>query len=385
MVGIIQEQHPDRCRLFMQWKQMDWPVLVDSYNLLGVSVVPITLAVDEHGIIRHTGLRRVNTAWLTESFVDQQYDKPTEAGTAPRKSMSLKKARKQAEQNPNVENWRAYADLATRQVRKGDSKHLSLAIEAYEKCLSLNNDEADLHFRLGTAYRKRYDSSDRRSTDFQKAVDHWNNALALDPNNYIWRRRIQQYGPRLMKPYPFYDWIQQARDDVRDRGKTPAELVAEPSGAELAHPSRNFQTAESTGKEPDPKARITRDGGALIKIETTVVPPIVTQGGAARVHLVFVPNGRVKSHWNNEAGDSVLWIDPPQGWRVDRRLHVMSNAPKPVSHEMRSLEFEIRCLKNANSGKTRIPAYALYYVCEGADGKCLYRRQDVSIEVEISD
>jgi hypothetical protein len=41
MVGIIQEQHPDRAGLFMQWKQMDWPILVDSLNLLGVAVVPV--------------------------------------------------------------------------------------------------------------------------------------------------------------------------------------------------------------------------------------------------------------------------------------------------------------------------------------------------------
>ena len=27
----------------------------------------------------------------------------------------------------------------------------------------------------------------------------------------------------------------------------------------------------------------------------------------------------------------------------------------------------------------RIPAYALYYVCEGLKGACLFRRQDLSI------
>ncbi len=43
MVGIVQEQHPARTRLFMQWQGMDWPVMVDSLNLLGVKVVPITL------------------------------------------------------------------------------------------------------------------------------------------------------------------------------------------------------------------------------------------------------------------------------------------------------------------------------------------------------
>ena len=45
MVGIIQEQHPDRCRLFLQWKEMDFPILVDSLNRIGVSAVPLLWAV----------------------------------------------------------------------------------------------------------------------------------------------------------------------------------------------------------------------------------------------------------------------------------------------------------------------------------------------------
>ena len=51
-MGIIQEQHPDRCRLFMQWKEMDWPILVDALKLYGVDAVPITYAIDEAGIVR---------------------------------------------------------------------------------------------------------------------------------------------------------------------------------------------------------------------------------------------------------------------------------------------------------------------------------------------
>ena len=50
MVGIVQEQRPGRARLFMQWKQMDWPIMVDALNELGVAVVPITMFIDEHGI-----------------------------------------------------------------------------------------------------------------------------------------------------------------------------------------------------------------------------------------------------------------------------------------------------------------------------------------------
>ena len=37
MIGIVQEQHPERARLFMQWKQMGWPVMVDALNLLDLS------------------------------------------------------------------------------------------------------------------------------------------------------------------------------------------------------------------------------------------------------------------------------------------------------------------------------------------------------------
>ena len=69
MVGIIQEQHPDRARLFMQWKNMDWPLMVDSLGLLGVTVVPITVAIDEHGIIRKIGLRLNEAASFARSFV----------------------------------------------------------------------------------------------------------------------------------------------------------------------------------------------------------------------------------------------------------------------------------------------------------------------------
>jgi len=52
VLGILEEQHPDRARLFMQWKRMDWPLMVDSLNLLEVPAVPVTLCIDEYGIIR---------------------------------------------------------------------------------------------------------------------------------------------------------------------------------------------------------------------------------------------------------------------------------------------------------------------------------------------
>ena len=82
MLGIIQEQHPDRCRLFMQWKQMNWPILVDSLDLLEIGVVPMTVTIDEHGIVRHVGLRVAQAGSIGESFLDRDYGAPKAAAKA---------------------------------------------------------------------------------------------------------------------------------------------------------------------------------------------------------------------------------------------------------------------------------------------------------------
>ena len=76
VVGIIQEQHPDRCRLFMQWKQMGWPILVDSLNLLKMEAVPRTVAIDEHGIVRQIGLRLDAVDEFRNGFMKTKFESP---------------------------------------------------------------------------------------------------------------------------------------------------------------------------------------------------------------------------------------------------------------------------------------------------------------------
>ena len=99
----------------------------------------------------------------------------------------------------------------------------------------------------------RHESSGRRPGDFQAAVDAWGRALELDPNQYIWRRRIEQYGPRLSKPYAFYDWVAQARAEISGRGETPIPLAVEPYGSELAGPGRDVWPDGTGPAEPDPE------------------------------------------------------------------------------------------------------------------------------------
>ncbi|MEW6160612.1 MAG: tetratricopeptide repeat protein [Verrucomicrobiota bacterium] len=377
MIGIVQEQHADRAGLFMQWKRMDWPILVDSLNLLNVQAVPITLAIDEHGIIRKVGIPGKDAAAFAREFVEQKYEPAS--GTAQKKARlpNFEMLREQTSGN-TPEAWLDLADALTLWTDRLDE-----AIQAYHKAIELSPKDPRAHFRLGVAYRKRFDSVARQAADFQSAVDEWTRALDLNPNQYIWRRRIQQYGPRLDKPYSFYDWVLTARTEIRARGETPIALTVEPSGAEFAHPVKNFEASGNEWQEPDPQNRVTRDNGEFIQIEVTTVPPVIKAGKSARMHVSLRPNEKTKAHWNNEAGGLKVWLNPPPGWSIERRSLGLKNPPQETSREVRHIEFEIQSPLDVKPGQIRVPGYAVYYVCEDVNGACLYRRQDLLLPVTV--
>ena len=374
VLGIIQEQHPDRARLFMQWKQMGWPILVDSLNLLGVEVVPITLGIDEHGVVRERFGRA--DADRLERFLETEYPASDAPPERPAQAHHLERPSSDAE--PDA--WRDYADSLI--LWAGETRHDD-AITAYETSRE-NRDDPATDFRAGVAYRLRFDAGGS-PRDFSSAVAMWGRALDANPNQYIWRRRIQQYGPRLDKPYPFYDWVARARDEVVARGDTPAAIRVEPGGAEIARPSDAF-TARATGlTAPDTDGRVYRDPGEMVSIEATVVPPAIPPGGVARVHLIMRPNTDALAHWNNEAEDLVFWPEPSAGWRVEDRVLSVGRPPAAVSQEDRVIEFEIRAPARTRPGRHPFAGYALYYVCEDVNGACLYRRQDVIVPITIRD
>lgn len=112
------------------------------------------------------------------------------------------------------------------------------------------------------------------------------------------------------------------------------------------------------------------------------MPPRVAPGGTTRVHLVFRPNAAIKAHWNNEVEPLRVWVSVPQGWAIDTPLLTVPNPAEILSTDMRQLQFELQSAPGA-AGLVRVPAYALYYVCEDVDGTCLYRRQDLNVTVQV--
>ena len=71
VVGIAQEQHGDRCRLFAQWQEVGWPILHDPINFMRVRGVPIEVAIDEYGIVRSM---RPELKTLEEEFIGKTFE-----------------------------------------------------------------------------------------------------------------------------------------------------------------------------------------------------------------------------------------------------------------------------------------------------------------------
>lgn len=125
MAGIIQEQHPDRCRLFMQWKQMDWPILVDSFNRLEVAAVPITLLIDEHGVIRNIRARSSDL----KSFLETEHPKPEEPLEP---TPTLAEIRRNLEGGGIQLNSLAHVASATSRAEWGNLDELGQAIAQFQ-------------------------------------------------------------------------------------------------------------------------------------------------------------------------------------------------------------------------------------------------------------
>jgi tetratricopeptide (TPR) repeat protein len=377
VVGIAQEQHPNRCRLFAQWHKIDWPILHDPINKMQVRGVPIEVAIDENGIVRslRPKMDTIEQEFLNKTFTDKTSKPPRIKAARP----DLTALHRCAENGRASEAWRELADALV--LWAGESK-TNDAINAYKQAIQINPNDGDAYFRLGVCYRMRYDSWQRSSSDFQTAVNHWTIARTIQPNQYIWRRRIEQYGPRLTKPYTFYDWVETAARNIKDRGEKPVELMILPTGSELASKGSKFEIEEQSVKPPDPQGRIYRDQKELIISEVTVVPPKVRPEEAARVYVTLRPNAGLKAHWNNEAEPLKLWTDAPDGWKVEPQLLTAPQGNKPETSEPRQLEFEVRAPAGAK-GISKLNAYALYYVCEDKGGACYFLRKDIPITITV--
>ncbi|MFT7463911.1 MAG: hypothetical protein ACI9EF_002259 [Pseudohongiellaceae bacterium] len=396
VVGIAQEQHPERCALYATWQRFDWPILWDPFNLTEAAAVPNVYALDEAGIVRAI---RPTPSTFAADFLERTFPAaPSEASsaaptTAPVEAPAVDAgapARVAAVVPQLVECDRTAAGTAEGDMWRSLSRLLFAdpAKRPWDEAVAVLGSYADDHpddaraaFRRGVALRMRYDSPQRQSADFQGALDAWSEALAMRPNEYIWRRRIQQYGPALDKPYPFYPWVDAALQALQERGEPAPALTAALTMAERAQPRRSFETAADQS-EPDPTGAIVRDDGSWLEVDTAVAYHTSASKTVARVHVALRPVTTSAVHWNNEAEPLLVWFGDdalPDDWELGSRLQrIAGDTSQVVSSEVRSAEVELRLPAGATG---TLSGYALYYACDGVDGLCTYLRRDFAVTV----
>jgi hypothetical protein len=121
----------------------------------------------------------------------------------------------------------------------------------------------------------------------------------------------------------------------------------------------------------------------LLKNELTPILARIRPGQAARVHVTFRPGAVHSAHWNNESTPLRVRVAGAEGWTIASRLLEAPQGNEPESIEVRRLDFEVKAPSTAE-GKTRLAAYALYNTCENAGGRCLFVRQDLSVEQDVA-
>lgn len=380
-VGVVQEQHPDRTRLYRQWRQLEWPILVDSMNVLDhIRVVPVPLAIDEDGVLVDSSFELSELEKFVQSAAPSRAIPDDYNRVSSSNFVDLKRA---AEESGTADAW---YQLGTAYFNEGAGDRLDEAVAALESAVALQPERSQAHFALGAALRRRSETEgSREPDDAQRAVDHWQEALDLDPNHYIFRRRLQQYGPRLDKPYNFYFWVEQARQEIRERGEEPVSLTAEPTGSEVAPPAGKEDRAAGNIPDPDPEGRINRDTDKLVHVGPLVTPKRVQPGRRVRVRVTFRLDPLSHPYWNNEADELRMWVGLPEGLEAVEHQLVWPNPEAPESREDRELEIEVQVHENASEGRRKVPAYALYYVCGDRGGVCYFLRQDFEFEIIVDE
>lgn len=394
IVGIVQEQHPDRAALYAQWQEFDFPLLWDPFGVTGLKVVPVVSAVDASGVVR---IGRPDPRKFDEQFVAEFMGHKFPPSDAPAPDGFVLSALAGSEAGQG----RAMA----RVLLEGAGAH-PFASEALDELqtLSAYSSRPFDQFCAGVAYRLRHDSPHGQPGDFQRALALWSAALHAEPNQYIWRRRIQQWGPRLDKPYPFYDWVGTATTEVAARGESPVQVRAQLSGSEVADKTRKLpgsragsapDGAAGETQEPDPRGELTRDSERIVGLELAVAQHTASAGGSvrspmgsSRVHVTLRPSKGTK--WPLDADAPIVWLNLPDGWdtaapgfRFPMPKPDQTAAPLTADFEISTLPIPLGPPdESAEPPASTISAYAVYSVCL-SDGTCVFRRQDFQIEVSF--
>lgn len=355
ILGVVQEQHAERAQLYKQWKQYDFPIAQDATTELKLDKVPIPVLIDQFGVVRKVGARPQELA----SFIKKDFEPPSEETNVAEKT------------DPEIT---ALIRQGNEVMRAESGVDYEKAIAMFGKAVELESNHGEALFSLGVAYRMRFDDSGNPE-DFANASKNWGLALKSNPNQYIWRRRIEQYGPRLAKPYPFYDWIEKANKEIAKRGERPIALKVALTGTEVTSPRAPVKDEQV--ENPDPESKITQDE-KFVNVTATCVPSAARDKSRMRVHLHCNIKG---AKWNHEAPPMQVWVNESSSGTPESRL-IEFTGPRSADSmaDPKTIDFEFR-LTDKDQQNKKVQGFVLFHSCDDS-GVCYYLRKDFDLPIK---
>jgi hypothetical protein len=311
-VGVIHDQHRDRGELFVRWKKIAFPVYHDPINLISAPRVNRAVCVDADGLVRAIAK---NPEQVTERFIKKKFEPNQTAVRSP---------------NPNPPDTRVTKRMAGEGHRGleilqhgdalifgGHPVELTEAIRIYRQAFDIGEPNAAAAFRLGAAYRLRFDSANRQPGDLEKSCQAFQVAAALAPRNDIYIARVRQLGIATDKKACAYGWVAEARESLGGS----LGLNPEPMAIEMAKPVSAFKPGDAPPSHP-PKIEA---GADAVTVEHTVVYALnKSHGGESNLLLALSPPSA-----GFDAGKPIrIWFDSPDGVAFESRyLEVSAASP----------------------------------------------------------
>ena len=201
VLGVVQEQHAERTRLYKQWKQYDFPIAQDSVTKLGAAVVPIFIGIDEYGIVRNTKLRPDGL----EDFLAQSFAAPDEP--APK-----------LEANINFEMLAADDASLEHLSQWGDQEMLfrTSGAESYDRAISAYHSALEIDPIMA-----------RSCSVWEPLTDSATMSIRTMMPILIWRRSIGQRHWHRIRDNTFGD------DALNSTARVPKSLTLSTTGLEL--------------------------------------------------------------------------------------------------------------------------------------------------------
>lgn len=374
LLGVAVEQHPDRARLFAQWKKLNGAMMQDPVNYMRLEKLPLIVGIDENGYVRvvDPDLKTVRKRFLARKYPGEPALIPENTEEPPNTLVTRRYAREAESPGFYIEHGDAVAIA-------GLSPVFAEAIEAYGKAIASDRRLADAYFGLGVVHRMRFESEHREPGDFQAAVDVWARAAKLAPTNEIYQRRIQSYAPPMESPYPLFDWVATARKEIAATGDTPVALSVEPMGAELGDASGRRGDAPPTPSDKD-DGSAHEDKARRVQIEQTIVESLEKDRSHIRqVHLSFVLDPDRSARWGQESKPLRVWLRKPAGAEVSQRYFECAGSSAADDDLPRTICFTVSLAEGARKNVT-IRGHAIYQLVDGGEASEPLR-QDFEIKL----